>query len=85
MPHIGDILRERHRRRTDVRVGVEILARAIASGIGQRISIGGRSRSVRAAHLDEALRARVFNQRFEKRERQSDAVGEFESGGFTAV
>ena len=64
-PHVGVVLRERHRRRADVARDVEELHGAIASEIGQRVAIAGAAGAAGAAHLDELLDPRVLDQRLE--------------------
>ncbi len=83
--HLRDVGGQRHRRRADVLADVEVLARAIAAGVGQRVAVARRARSGGAAHFDELLGAHALDERLEHRERQPQAVGEREAGRLAAV
>ena len=82
--HRRDVGRQRHGRRPDVLVGLEILLCAIAPQIRQRVPIPGRARSCRTLHFDEPLDPdNVLDDRFEIHRRkihslqQRQAMGNF--------
>ena len=83
--HRRDIAGQRHRRRPDVAVDLQVLARPVAAGVGQRVAVAGASSSDGAADLDETLGAHALENELEDAVLQAHPIGKHQAGRFAAV
>ena len=60
--HRRDVLLERHWRRPHVRVGLQVVRRALASQVGEGVAVAGRARALCASDLDELLNAQMLDE-----------------------